>query len=70
MNIRNTAELGEAIRRERRAHGLSQEAVALSAGVGLRFLHDLERGKETVELGRALRVASAVGLEIEVRGSE
>jgi len=41
--------------------------VLLSAGVGLRFVHDLERGKETVELGRALRVAAAVGLRLEAK---
>ncbi|HWO15965.1 MAG TPA: helix-turn-helix domain-containing protein [Solirubrobacterales bacterium] len=69
MRLRDAAEFGAAIRRERRARGLSQEAVALSAGVGLRFVHDLEHGKDTVELGRALRVAQAVGLRIEVEGS-
>lgn len=65
MTLRNSIEFGTAIREQRRAQGLSQESVALSAGVGLRFVHDLERGKETVELGRALRVAAAVGLRLE-----
>jgi y4mF family transcriptional regulator len=65
MKLRNSTEFGAAIREQRRARGLSQESVALSAGVGLRFVHDLERGKETVELGRALRVAAAVGLRLE-----
>lgn len=66
MTLRNPTDLGMAVRQQRRARGLSQETVALSAGVGLRFVHDLERGKETVELGRALRVAAAVGLRLEV----
>jgi HTH-type transcriptional regulator / antitoxin HipB len=65
MILRDSTEFGAAIREQRRARGLSQESVALSAGVGLRFVHDLERGKETVELGRALRVAAAVGLRLE-----
>ena len=64
--VRSAKDLGAVIRRERRARGLSQEDVALSAGVGLRFVHDLEGGKETVEFGRAIRVARAVGLRIEV----
>jgi HTH-type transcriptional regulator / antitoxin HipB len=68
MIIKNTAELGAAIRAERRARGLSQDDVALSAGVGLRFVHDLEHGKDTIELGRALRVAHAVGLRVEAEG--
>ncbi len=71
MTIESTysAEFGAAIRRERRARRLSQEDVAMSAGVGLRFVHDLERGKPTVELERALRVAAAVGLTLKVEGS-
>lgn len=69
MTLGNAEEFGAAVRLERRARGLSQEDVALSAGVGLRFVHDLERGKETVELGRAIRVAQVVGLRIEVEGS-
>lgn len=68
MKLRNSTEFGVAIREQRRARGLSQESVALSAGVGLRFVHDLEHGKETVELGRALRVAAAVGLRLEATG--
>lgn len=65
MRLRDSKEFGVAIREQRRVRGLSQESVALSAGVGLRFVHDLEHGKETVELGRALRVAAAVGLRLE-----
>ncbi len=66
MNLRNSKEFGAAVRDRRRARGLSQESVALSAGVGLRFVHDLEHGKETVELERAIRVAAAVGMRLEV----
>ncbi len=65
--LKNSIEFGAAIREQRRARGLSQESVALSAGVGLRFVHDLEHGKETVELERALRVAAAVGLRLEAK---
>jgi hypothetical protein len=34
--------------------------------VGVRFIGDLERGKATIELDRALRVAAAVGLEVRL----
>lgn len=67
MTLRNSTDFGAAVRQQRRARGLSQESVALSAGVGLRFVHDLEHGKETVELERALRVAAAVGLRLEAK---
>jgi HTH-type transcriptional regulator/antitoxin HipB len=64
MILSDPAEFGEAVRHRRHVEGLTQEEVALSAGVGLRFVHDLERGKESIELGRAMRVAAVLGLEL------
>lgn len=55
---------GAAVRRARKARGLRQEDVAMASGVGLRFISELERGKPTVQLDRALRVARAVGLRV------
>ena len=57
-------ELGAAIRRARQARGLRLEDVALAAGVGIRFLSELERGKETARLGETLRVVRALGLTL------
>jgi len=37
------------------------------AGVGNRFLSDLENGKPTVELGRAMQVLTMLGLTVTVR---
>lgn len=62
----DAAEFGAAVLRARSARSLTQEDVALAAGVGLRFIHDLEHGKVTVELDRALRVAAAVGMKVIV----
>ncbi len=60
----DTQAVGRHIREARKARGLRQEDVALASGVGLRFIHDLEHGKPSVELDRVLRVAEAVGLEM------
>ena len=46
--------------------GLRQDELAAAAGVGLRFLVELERGKPTVQLGRTLAVLAAVGLDLQV----
>jgi HTH-type transcriptional regulator/antitoxin HipB len=59
-------DLGAALRRVRRARGLRQEDLALAAGVGLRFIGELERGKPTVRLAETLRVASALGVELTI----
>ena len=54
--IHSVAELGAALRAERKALGLNQADLALAAGVGLRFVVELEAGKPTVQLMRVLRV--------------
>ena len=67
VRIGSPADLGAAIRRARKAAGLTQGDLALAAGVGVRFLVELEKGKPGCETGRSLTVAKAVGLELVVR---
>lgn len=62
----NTSSIGEAVRRARKGMGLRQDELAAAAGVGLRFLVELERGKPTVQLGLTLAVLAAVGLDLQV----
>jgi HTH-type transcriptional regulator / antitoxin HipB len=68
--IASPQELGAVIRRERRALGLRLEDLALAAGVGMRFLSELERGKATAQLDRALRVIRTLGLQLELHGTD
>jgi y4mF family transcriptional regulator len=63
-------ELGRLIRAERRQQKLRQGELAALAGVGNRFLSDLENGKPTVELGRAMQVLNMLGLIVTVRARE
>jgi y4mF family transcriptional regulator len=58
--------LGLVIREERKAQGLTQEQLAGLTGVGVRFVRELEAGKESCQLGRALQVAAALGLSVSV----
>ena len=60
--------IGQAVRRARKAMGLRQPELAAAAGVGLRFLVELERGKPTAQLGLTLTVLQAVGLDLKVIG--
>ncbi len=66
----SAAALGAAIRERRRALGIAQDELALSIGVNRRVIGQLEGGKETVQLGIALRAVRALGLDIgvEARG--
>ena len=64
VSLTTPEELGAAFRAARLARGLRLEDLALAAGVGRRFLGELERGKPTVRLAEALRVAEALGVSI------
>ena len=61
-----TDELGRIIRAARRAQGLRQDQLAGAAGVGVRFLSELERGKATARVGKALAVLAALGCEVRI----
>ena len=58
--------IGKIVRDARKAAGLRQDELAASAGVGLRFLVELERGKPTVQLDKILQVFTALGLRMMV----
>lgn len=61
-----TEDFGIAIRAARKAQGLRQDQLAAAAGVGVRFIVDLEAGKPTAHLGKALAVAAALGLSVKI----
>ena len=58
-----TNKIATFIRESRKAAGLTQEQFAIRAGLGLRFIHDLERGKETVRLDKVNQALSMFGME-------
>lgn len=62
--IKNSHELGALIRAFRKSQHLTLETVSGMTNVSMRFLSELERGKETAELGKALTILSQLGLKI------
>jgi len=67
-SIRTAQQLGDALRSARKQLGLTQPQLALAAGVGVRFIVDLEAGKATVQLQQVLRVIDALGGELGIDG--
>ena len=67
-SIRSAQQLGAALCAARKQLGLTQPRLALAAGVGVRFIVDLEAGKPTVRLENVLRVIDALGGEIQLSG--
>lgn len=61
-----TKDLGLCIRNTRKAMNMQQADAALLCGVGVRFLSDLENGKETVRFGSVLKVIAGLGLALTI----
>ena len=66
--IETPQHLGDVVRQARKALSLTQPQLALAAGVGVRFIVDLEAGKPTVRLENVLRVLQALGITLAVNG--
>lgn len=58
----HAARFGALVREHRDAMRMTQDDLALATGVGRRFIIELEAGKPSCQLGKALVVAAAVGL--------
>ena len=61
--ITDAASFGLALRGRRRELGYTQAFLSDFSGLSVSFISDLENGKPTVELGKALRLASLLGLD-------
>ncbi len=55
--------IGEYIKQERKKAGLTQEEFAMRSGLGLRFVRELEQGKETVRLDKVNQALAMFGKE-------
>ena len=55
--------IGTYIKTERKKAGLSQEEFAIRSGLGLRFVRELEQGKETVRLDKVNQALAMFGME-------
>jgi y4mF family transcriptional regulator len=66
----NSKSLGMIVHRERKAQKLRQAELAAAAGVGIRFIVDLEAGKPTLQLDKVLHVLATLGCEVAVTPPE
>ncbi len=67
MQIDNIEELGNYIKQTRKSQGLTQAELAMTANVGVRFLVDLENGKETAQVGKVLKICQMLGLKLDLQ---
>lgn len=65
IDITSPQNLGLLIRATRKKQKIRMDDVAGSAGVGPVFVREVERGKETVQLGRVMKLLAELGIELK-----
>lgn len=67
MRIAVAKDFGELMREARNKAGLTQAQLAAASGVGERFIRELEKGKPSCQLEKALLVAHMLGVKFEAQ---
>lgn len=67
MKILTAKDMGELIRATRSKAKLTQAQLAAASGTGERFVRELEKGKTTCQLGKALFVVQMLGIKFEAQ---
>lgn len=67
MKITSADDFGKALQQQRKRMGYTQSYLADVTGLSTSFISDLENGKATAELGKALFLANLLGMDIEIR---
>ena len=65
MRITNANDFGKALRIKRKEWGYTQAYLSNVTGFSISFISDLENGKPTAELGKAIYLANLLGIDIE-----
>ncbi|MBX2849812.1 MAG: hypothetical protein KTR16_15925 [Acidiferrobacterales bacterium] len=64
IQVKDVQTIGKLARETRKAQFLDQLAAGALAGSGITFVSQFENGKETVQLGKALELLDALGIEV------
>lgn len=70
MRIINVESFGKAIRARRKELHYTQGFLAEFSGLSVSFISDLENGKKTIELEKAIYLANLLGLDLILKGRE
>lgn len=66
MEIKDVADLGRIVKETRKSQKITQTDLAIASQVGVRFIVELENGKETAQLGKVIKVCRMLGLKINI----
>ena len=65
MIMTSVKDIGLLVKEKRKKINMTQKEAASIAGMGVRFLSELENGKPTLEIDKVLNVARIFGIDIE-----
>ncbi|MCR5082923.1 MAG: helix-turn-helix domain-containing protein [Parasporobacterium sp.] len=66
MKIHDAKAFGQIIKERRKELGYTQKDVYEASGISTSFISDLENGKATIELGKAIFLANLLGVDIDL----
>ena len=66
MKVNESREFGELIKARRKKLGYTQKYICEVSGISASYISDLENGKATVELGKAIFLANLLGIDVEL----
>jgi transcriptional regulator with XRE-family HTH domain len=66
MIVTDPFKFGQAIKKRRKELGYTQRYISEFTGFSISFISDLENGKSTAELGKAIYLANMLGLDITI----
>ena len=67
MKVYDSAMFGRAIKLRRKEMKYTQRDISELTGFSISFISDLENGKPTAEIGKAIYVSNVLGLDIEIK---
>lgn len=66
MKINDVKSFGKIVKEQRKKKGYTQKYICEICGISASYISDLENGKETIELGKAIYLVNMLGLDIEI----
>ncbi len=66
MKVFDTKTFGEVIKKQRKKMGYTQKYICEVSGISASYISDLENGKATIELGKAIYLANLLGIDVEL----
>ena len=64
--ISDASSFGKELRKRRKKLGYTQAFLSEFSGFSVSFISDLENGKDTAELGKAIHLANLLGLDCQL----